>query len=107
MPDLPRHSVSVTGVAEPEQVRAQRPDATVILLLPPHLVLATVLTGPGAKTGTGITATATGYVSDAVRMAMPNARVLPLVVECGTLDGPAVMEAVQADNWLHLFGKIA
>ncbi|WP_281406685.1 DUF2817 domain-containing protein [Mesorhizobium sp. B2-3-5] len=68
--------------------------------------LATVLTGPGAKTGTGIAATATGYVSDAVRKAMPNARVLPLVVECGTLDGPAVMEAVQADNWLHLFGKL-
>lgn len=68
--------------------------------------LSTVLTGPGAKTGTGIAATATGYVSDAVRKAMPNARVLPLVVECGTLDGPAVMEAVQADNWLHLFGKL-
>lgn len=68
--------------------------------------LSTVLTGPGAKTGTGIAATATGYVSDAVRKAMPNARVLPLVVECGTLDGPSVMEAVQADNWLHLFGKL-
>ncbi|PBC20259.1 ABC transporter [Mesorhizobium sp. WSM4311] len=68
--------------------------------------LTTVLTGPGAKTGTGIAATATGYVSDAVRKAMPNARVLPLVVECGTLEGPAVMEAVQADNWLHLFGKL-
>ncbi|WP_281409099.1 DUF2817 domain-containing protein [Mesorhizobium sp. B2-4-14] len=68
--------------------------------------LATVLTGPGAKTGTGIAATATGYVSDAVRKAMPRARVLPLVIECGTLDGPTVMEAVQADNWLHLFGKL-
>ncbi|TIT37627.1 MAG: DUF2817 domain-containing protein [Mesorhizobium sp.] len=68
--------------------------------------LSTVLTGPGAKTGTGIAATATGYVSDAVRKAMPDARVLPLVVECGTLDGPSVMEAVQADNWLHLFGKL-
>ncbi|TPK92327.1 DUF2817 domain-containing protein [Mesorhizobium sp. B2-4-17] len=68
--------------------------------------LATVLTGPGAKTGTGIAATATGYVSDAVRKAMPKARVLPLVIECGTLDGPTVMEAVQADNWLHLFGKL-
>lgn len=68
--------------------------------------LATVITGAGAKTGTGIAATATGYVSDAVRKAMPSARVLPLVVECGTLDGPTVLEAVQADNWLHLFGKI-
>ncbi|QND58844.1 DUF2817 domain-containing protein [Mesorhizobium huakuii] len=68
--------------------------------------LATVITGPDATTSTGIAATATGYVSEAVVRAMPHARVLPLVVECGTLDGAAVMDAVQADNWLHLFGRI-
>jgi polar amino acid transport system ATP-binding protein len=68
--------------------------------------LSVVLTGKVATTDTGIAATATGYVSAAVRQAMPRGRVLPLVVECGTLDGPAVMEAVQADNWLHLFGKV-
>ena len=68
--------------------------------------LSVVLTGQDATTDTGIAATATGYVSAAMRKAMPNARVLPLVVECGTLDGPAVMDAVQADNWLHLHGKI-
>jgi polar amino acid transport system ATP-binding protein len=68
--------------------------------------LATVITGSGATTDTGITATATGYVSDAVRKALPAARVLPLVIECGTLDGRTVMDAVQADNWLHLFGKV-
>ena len=68
--------------------------------------LATVITGSDATTATGIAATATGYVSDAIRKAMPDARVLPLVIECGTLDGPAVMDAVQADNWLHLFGKV-
>ncbi|MDX8439450.1 DUF2817 domain-containing protein [Mesorhizobium australafricanum] len=68
--------------------------------------LSVVLTGRDAKTDTGIAATATGYVSAAVRKAMPAARVLPLVVECGTLDGAAVMDAVQADNWLHLYGKI-
>ena len=68
--------------------------------------LATVMTGRNAATDTGITATATGYISDGVRAAMPNARVLPLVVECGTLDGAAVMDAVQADNWLHLFGRV-
>ncbi|WP_137931584.1 DUF2817 domain-containing protein [Mesorhizobium comanense] len=68
--------------------------------------LATVLTGSNATTGTGIAATATGYVSEAVVRALPNARVLPLVVECGTLDGASVMDAVQADNWLHLFGRI-
>ena len=68
--------------------------------------LATVITGSDATTSTGIAATATGYVSEAVVRAMPDARVLPLVVECGTLDGAAVMDAVQADNWLHLFGRI-
>ncbi|BAV51128.1 ABC transporter [Mesorhizobium loti] len=68
--------------------------------------LATVITGSNATTSTGIAATATGYVSEAVVRAMPDARVLPLVVECGTLDGAAVMDAVQADNWLHLFGRI-
>ncbi|WP_315918326.1 DUF2817 domain-containing protein [Mesorhizobium sp. SP-1A] len=68
--------------------------------------LKTVLTGRDATTDTGIAATATGYVSAAVRKAMPDARVLPLVVECGTLDGSEVLDAVMADNWLHLFGKV-
>ncbi len=68
--------------------------------------LSIVLTGENATTDTGIAATATGYVSAAVRTALPEARVLPLVVECGTLDGATVSDAVQADNWLHLFGKI-
>ncbi|WP_341487291.1 DUF2817 domain-containing protein [Pararhizobium sp. A13] len=68
--------------------------------------LSVVLTGKNATTETGIAATATGYVSSAVRKAMPNARVLPLVVECGTLPGAVVMDAVQADNWLHLFGAL-
>ncbi|MCZ7469189.1 DUF2817 domain-containing protein [Agrobacterium rhizogenes] len=68
--------------------------------------LAVVMTGKGATTDTGIAATATGYVSAAVRKSLPNSRVLPLVIECGTLEGPVVMDAVQADNWLHLFGNI-
>ncbi|MFS8050539.1 DUF2817 domain-containing protein [Rhizobium sp. BR 314] len=68
--------------------------------------LSVVVTGSSATTETGIAATATGYVSAAVRHALPNARVLPLVVECGTLDGATVADAVQADNWLHLFGKV-
>lgn len=68
--------------------------------------LSIVVTGANAATDTGIAATATGYVSEAVRAALPKARVLPLVVECGTLDGATVSEAVQADNWLHLFGKV-
>jgi octopine/nopaline transport system ATP-binding protein len=68
--------------------------------------LSIVVTGATATTDTGIAATATGYVSAAVRTALPKARVLPLVVECGTLDGATVSDAVQADNWLHLFGKV-
>jgi len=68
--------------------------------------LSVVMTGRDAATGTGIAATATGYVSAAVRQAMPAARVLPLVVECGTLEGEAVSKTVKADNWLHLYGKV-
>ena len=68
--------------------------------------LSIVVTGGNATTDTGIAATATGYVSAAVRSALPKARVLPLVVECGTLDGATVSDAVQADNWLHLYGKV-
>jgi octopine/nopaline transport system ATP-binding protein len=68
--------------------------------------LSVVITGASAETDTGIAATATGYVSAAVRKAIPDARVLPLVIECGTLEGEAVSEAVKADNWLHLYGKI-
>lgn len=68
--------------------------------------LAVVMTGKGATTDTGIAATATGYVSAAVCKSLPDSRVLPLVIECGTLEGPVVMDAVQVDNWLHLFGNI-
>lgn len=67
--------------------------------------LSIVLTGKDGKTDTGIAATATGYVSAAVRRALLNADVLPLVIECGTLDGASVLSAVQADNWLHLYGE--
>jgi len=67
--------------------------------------LSVVMTGKDAETATGITATATGYVSAAVRKVLPAARVLPLVIECGTLDGETVSKAVKADNWLHLYGK--
>lgn len=69
-------------------------------------LLSVVMTGRGATTETGIAATATGYVSAAVRNFMPNVRVLPIVVECGTLEGPVVMDAVRADNWLHLYGTL-
>ena len=68
--------------------------------------MSTVLTGADRTTDTGIAATATGYVSAAVIKGMPQARVLPLVVECGTLPGAEVNAAVVADNWLHLHGDL-
>lgn len=68
--------------------------------------LSVVKTGAQATTGTGIAATATGYLSAAVLKALSDARVMTLVVECGTLEGSVVMDAVHADNWLHLYGSI-
>ncbi len=67
--------------------------------------LVAVITGEGATSSTGIAARATGYVSDFVRRAMPQARVLPLVMECGTLDAATMQRVVSDDNWLHAFGK--
>ena len=64
-----------------------------------------VITGAAATTNTGIAATATGYVSAFVRAAMGQARVLPLVMECGTLDSAEMQRRVVDDNWLHLYGK--
>jgi octopine/nopaline transport system ATP-binding protein len=69
--------------------------------------LTPVITGLGALTDTGIAATATGYVSDFVRKAMAQARVLPLVIECGTLNSAEMQARVVNDNWLHLYGQIA
>ena len=64
-----------------------------------------VITGASASTNTGIAATATGYVSDFVRMAMGQARVLPVVMECGTLASAEMQRRILDDNWLHLYGK--
>jgi len=65
-----------------------------------------VITGASATTDTGIAATATGYISAFARAAMPQARVLPLVMECGTLSGAEMQRRVVDDNWLHLYGKL-
>ena len=68
--------------------------------------LAVVLTGNDATTDTGIAATATGYISAAVVKMLPKARLLPLVIECGTLDAEVVGNAVREDNWLCLHGDL-
>ncbi len=65
-----------------------------------------VITGASATTNTGIAATATGYVSAFARAAMAQARVLPLVMECGTLSSAEMQRRVVDDNWLHLYGKL-
>ena len=65
-----------------------------------------VITGESATTTTGIAATATGYVSAFVHASMRQARVLPLVMECGTLNSAEMQRRVVADNWLHLYGKL-
>jgi polar amino acid transport system ATP-binding protein len=67
--------------------------------------MAQIITGGSATTTTGIAATATGYVSNFVREAMSQARVLPLVIECGTLSSAEMQRRVIDDNWLHLYGK--
>jgi len=69
--------------------------------------LSVVLTGSHAVTDTGIAATATGYVSSAVRQALTPDHVLPLVIECGTLPPAVMFEALRADHWLHLHGDLA
>ncbi|MES2434008.1 MAG: DUF2817 domain-containing protein [Pseudomonadota bacterium] len=68
--------------------------------------LVPVITGPSASTDTGIVATSTGYVSAFVRRAMPQARVLPLVMECGTLKNADIQRRLIDDNWLHHYGKL-
>ncbi len=65
-----------------------------------------VITGPSATTDTGIVATSTGYVSAFVQAAMPQARVLPLVMECGTLKNADIQRRLINDNWLHHYGKL-
>lgn len=70
-----------------------------------EVILFDLQTGAAATTDTGIAATATGYVSAFALRAMAQARVLPLVMECGTLSGGEIQRRVIEDNRLHLYGK--
>jgi octopine/nopaline transport system ATP-binding protein len=56
------------------------------------------MTGSGATTDTGIAATATGYVSSAVRQALAKSKVLPLVIECGKHPQANIFENLRADD---------
>lgn len=63
-------------------------------------------TGSGQESATGITATATGYVSQFLLDQLPHGAILPLVVECGTYAGEEMHRRVRDDHWLHLEGDV-
>ncbi len=66
-----------------------------------------VITGANVATNTGITATATGYLSQFILDNLPGRQVLQLVIECGTYDGETMHHLVRDDHWLHLFGDLS
>lgn len=66
--------------------------------------LYTLITGADQRSETGIAATATGYTSQALLEALPDLRLMPLVIECGTYPGPQVHRVLRDDHWLHLHG---
>lgn len=63
-----------------------------------------IQTGAQATSETGIAATATGYTSQALLDALPQTRLMPFVIECGTYPGAVVHEHLRDDHWLHLHG---
>jgi len=69
--------------------------------------LTLLYTGAGRDSETGVTATATGYVSQFLLEALPQTHILPLVVECGTWPGEEMHRRVREDHWLHLQGDPA
>ncbi|MEM6051636.1 DUF2817 domain-containing protein [Erwinia sp. P7711] len=69
--------------------------------------LTVLITGAGRNSETGVTATATGYLSQFMLDNLPQTQLLQLVVECGTLEGEEMHRRVRNDHWLHLFGDPA
>lgn len=69
--------------------------------------LTLLFTGAGRDSETGVTATATGYVSQFLLTSLPKTQILPLVVECGTYPGEEMHRRVRDDHWLHLQGDPA
>ncbi|MNV94574.1 hypothetical protein D3C71_1893860 [compost metagenome] len=61
-------------------------------------------TGTTQHSETGIAASATGYTSQALLDALPQTRLMPFVIECGTYPTQAVHEHLRDDHWLHLHG---
>jgi hypothetical protein len=67
--------------------------------------LYTLHTGANTTSETGVAATATGYTSQALLNALPNVRLMPFVIECGTYPGADVHRHLRDDHWLHLHGN--
>ncbi|WP_213881347.1 DUF2817 domain-containing protein [Pseudomonas sp. dw_358] len=66
--------------------------------------LYTLITGQDQHSETGVAATATGYTSQALLDALPEVRLMPLVIECGTYPGAQIHQVLRDDHWLHLHG---
>lgn len=58
------------------------------------------------ESGTSRSAPLTGFIRNAVLKALPKANVRPVTIEYGTYPVPEVLDALIADNWLHLKGKL-
>lgn len=67
--------------------------------------LYTLHTGANTTSETGVAATATGYTSQALLNSLPNVRLMPFVIECGTYPGADVHRHLRDDHWLHLHGN--
>lgn len=66
--------------------------------------LYTLLTGAESHSDTGVTATATGYTSQALILALGHLHLMPFVIECGTYPGQQIHTHLRNDHWLHLHG---
>ena len=69
--------------------------------------LTVLITGAGRDSETGVTATATGYLSQFLLDNLPETELIQLVVECGTYAGDEMHRRVRDDHWLHLYGEPA
>lgn len=68
--------------------------------------LTVIVTGEDGESDTGVTATATGYLSQFMLDQLPETDLIQLVVECGTYDGREMHRRVRDDHWLHLYGDL-
>ena len=62
------------------------------------------LTSP--ESGSSSSAKLTGFIRHATALALPRAKVRAITIEYGTYPVQEVLDALVADNWLHLRGRI-